>query len=81
MVEHTPGWRTFVKAPDDMPRPLAQRIERGPKRRQTGKVHFGAPAADDDERTVPMCGAKVEAPAFAGDRSQVTCQRCLALDG
>lgn len=74
------GWRTFRRAPDDMPRPLAQRVTPGPKRRQTGKVHFGVPAADDDERTVPMCGAKVEAPAFGGTREAVTCQRCLTLD-
>lgn len=79
LLEQRHGWRRFVKAPDDMERPIVQKIEY-PKRhgaQASQVVHMDH--VSDDDRTVPLCGATVNVPKLTGTWGDVTCKRCLAL--
>lgn len=79
LLHEAAGWRTFRRAPDDMPRPIIQKIEYPQRHGHAAGAVTHMDDVDPDDRTVPLCGATVRVPKLTGTWDDVTCKRCLAL--
>lgn len=79
LLHDSHGWRTFRRAPDDMPRPIVQTIEYPKRHGHPAHAAVHMDHISDDDRTVPLCGAQVNVPKLTGSWDDVTCKRCKAL--
>lgn len=73
------GWRTFRRAPDDMERPIVQKVQYPERHGHAAQAVTHMDDISPDDRTVPLCGATSKVPKLTSTWGDVTCKRCQAL--